>query len=302
MPKGNAVAMDIRQVEAFQAVMTYGTTARAAEVLGLSQPAVSKAISALERSIEFKLFDREKGRLVPTAEGQLYFREVQAAFVGIAKLRSAAARIRDYGSGDIRVGSRSALSTSFVPAAVNAFKKKAPGVAITLHVASSSTIRDMVAANQVDIALVADEVDVSGVEAVKFNDAPAVVALPPEHPLVLRDVIAPSDLQNVDFISLAPEDTTRRDVEALFAKHNVTPKVVAETSYSATICALALGGAGCGIVHPFATIGFVERGLVTRPMVPSVIIRTLLLFPPRQKSELVKLMQDCFEEQNVREA
>ncbi|MEQ9607570.1 MAG: LysR family transcriptional regulator, partial [Kiloniellaceae bacterium] len=80
--------------------MTYGTTSRAAEALGVSQPAVSKAIMALERSIGFKLFDREKGRMAPSAEGQLFFREVQDSLAGIAKLRSAAARIRDYGSGD----------------------------------------------------------------------------------------------------------------------------------------------------------------------------------------------------------
>lgn len=63
--------MDVRQIEAFHAVMTSGTTARAAQVLRISQPAVSKAIASLERAVGFALFDREKGRLVPTPEGQL---------------------------------------------------------------------------------------------------------------------------------------------------------------------------------------------------------------------------------------
>ncbi|MEM1235590.1 MAG: LysR substrate-binding domain-containing protein [Pseudomonadota bacterium] len=201
--------MDVRQIETFQAVMIFGTTARAAKTLGVSQPAVSKAIAALERSVGFQLFDREKGRLVPTTEGQLYFREVQLAFAGITKLRSAAARIRDYGSGDIKFACRSALSNSLVPTAIKQFRNHNPDIAVTLHVASSSTIRDMVAAGQIDVALVADEVDTSGVDAELFRDDPAVLAMPPDHALSEKTSITPSDLHGQDFVALAPEDTTR---------------------------------------------------------------------------------------------
>lgn len=69
--------MNLRQVEVFRAVFTTGTTARAAEVLHVSQPAVSKTIQEMERAIGFDLFHRVKGRLQPTAEGQLFFREVE---------------------------------------------------------------------------------------------------------------------------------------------------------------------------------------------------------------------------------
>src|SRR4051812_19207609 len=88
-------AMNLREIEAFRAVMLCGTASRAAEMLNISQPAITKALQALERSINFDLFERTKGRLVPTPEGQLFFREVEQSFVGLARLRTAAARIRD---------------------------------------------------------------------------------------------------------------------------------------------------------------------------------------------------------------
>lgn len=115
--------MNIRQIEVFYAVMTNGTASRAAEVLRISQPAVSKAIQELERDIGFALFRREKGRMFPTSEGQMFFREVESSFSGLVHLKSAAARIRDFGSGEIRVASLSALSTNVLPRALSGFQK-----------------------------------------------------------------------------------------------------------------------------------------------------------------------------------
>lgn len=174
--------MDVRLIEAFHAVMTWGTTARAAEVLRISQPAVSKAIMALERTVGFRIFDREKGRLVPTAEGRLFYREVEISFAGIARLRSAAARIRDYGTGEVRLGCLSAFSTNLVPKAIARFRRSHPDVSVTLVVASSSVLRDQVAANHLDLAVTADEIDQTGVDAAPFAEIDAMIAVPPGHP------------------------------------------------------------------------------------------------------------------------
>lgn len=282
--------MDVRHIEAYQAVMTYGTTSRAAEMLGISQPAVSKAIMALERSIGFSLFDREKGRMVPSAEGQLFFREVEVSLASLAKLRSAAARIRDYGSGDIRMACLSAFSTNLVPSAIGGFRLKNPNIGVSLYVRGSSAIRDMVAANQVDIAVAADEIDTSGVETAPFATIRAAIALYPGHPLAEKLVIRPEDLDKQPFVALAPEDTTRREAEAVFQQAGSNPKVIVETAYSTTVCALVMARNGCGIVDPVTANGFIEQGLLLKPFEPAISFRTLMLFPPKKKSRLVEQM------------
>ncbi len=285
--------MDVRQIEAFHAVMTWGTTARAAEVLRISQPAVSKAIMALERAVGFRIFDREKGRLVPTSEGQLFYREVEISFAGIARLRSAAARIRDYGTGEVRLGCLSAFSTNLVPNAIARFRRKHPEVSVTLVVAGSSVVRDQVAANHLDVAVTADEIDQTGLDATPFAQIPAMIALPPGHALAARDEILPADLDRVPFVALAAEDTTRHEAERIFAAHGVSPRVVVETAYSTTVCGLVLSGLGCGIVDPLTAPGFTDRGMVLRPMRPSVNFRTLLLLPPKKPSRLARDMAEC---------
>src|SRR6266508_1297060 len=107
---GSAGTVNQRPIAAFHAVMINGTASRAAEVLRISQPAVSKAVQELERSIGFPLFDRVKGRMLPTPEAHLLHKEVEASFVSMARLRSSAARIRDFGTGEVRLASLSAFS------------------------------------------------------------------------------------------------------------------------------------------------------------------------------------------------
>lgn len=279
--------MNLRQIEVFRAVMTTGTTARAADVLRISQPAVSKAIGELERAVSFPLFHRIKGRLQPTAEGQLMFREVELTFAGLAHLRGAAARIRDYGSGELRIACLSALSTNIMPKALAAFMARHPHVAVTFQVRMSSVVRDLVASGQFDLGLVADEIDKTGVEVRPFAQYRAALAMPENHALAAKEVIRPEDVDGLNFIALAPEDTTRHEAEQAFAKVGSKPKVVLETPYSTTICALIASGIGVGLVDPLTAEPYLGRGLVLRPFEPKLTFRTLLILPPNRPASQI---------------
>jgi DNA-binding transcriptional LysR family regulator len=286
--------MNFRQIEAFRAVMVTGSASRAADLLQISQPAISRSILELEKSTGFALFDRVRGRLVPTAEGQLFFRDVESSFQGLDRLATSAARIRDFGTGDIRIASLAAMGSTLVPYALRLFREKHPTIAVTLQVASSSTVRELVMSSRFDVGLAADEIDVAGLEHQLFATPKAVCALPPGHRLCTRQVVKPEDLHDEAFIALSPEDTVRRKLERIFEASKVRPKVVAETPNSSTVCALALEGLGVGLVNPYATDGYAQRGVVFRPFSAAVHFRTLLIFrPDLPKSRIVRDLAAC---------
>jgi DNA-binding transcriptional LysR family regulator len=286
--------MNLRQVEVFRVVMTNGTTARAAEVLHVSQPAVSKMIQELERSLGFDLFRRVKGRLHPTPEGQLFFREVEHAFLGLAHLRGAAARIRDFGSGELKIASLSALSTNVLPRALNTFMTRNPNVAVTFQARMSSTVRDLVASGQFDLGVVADEIDRTGVVVSDFAQFRVAVAIPDGHPLHAHETLRPQDLADYPFIALAPEDTTRSEAEAAFNAVGVKVRTVMETPYSTTICAMVAAGIGIGLVDPLTAEPYVGRGLTLKVFEPVLHFRTLLITPPNRMASrhLEEFIQD----------
>jgi DNA-binding transcriptional LysR family regulator len=278
-----------RQLEAFHTMMISGSTVRAAELMQITQPAVSRSIAELEASVGFALFDRVRGRMVPTTEGQLFFREVAESFKGMDRLRSAAAAIRDYGSGHLKIASLSALGAELVPKAIQDFRKRNPRARITLQVLPSAQVRNQIADGNFDVGLAADEIDRSGVDTTHFGGFSGVIAMSPDHPLAQKDTLGPKDLEGQPMIGLAPEDRARHRLDAIFNEAGVTPEYVVETPSSTTICALALSGDAIGLVNPLTVAGFVARGLVTRPFSPGVSFRSYLLFrPDTQRSRLVK--------------
>ena len=137
--------MNLRQLDAFRAVMMTGSVTNAADYLHLSQPAVSRLIGDLERSVGFSLFIRAKGSpLVPTPEAESLYSEVERTFAGMDALRRAADDIKSFRSGNLRIACLPALAMGFMPAVIEAFRAEHPTVTIQLQTRSSSTVRQWV--------------------------------------------------------------------------------------------------------------------------------------------------------------
>ncbi|PYE81204.1 LysR family transcriptional regulator [Pseudoroseicyclus aestuarii] len=257
--------------------------------MAVTQPAVSRLISELEAAVGFALFDRVRGRLVPTPEGKLFFREVEASFIGLDRLRVSAANIRDHGTGSLRIASLAATGSILIPAAVRAFRQNNPRTRITLHITSSPAIRNGVADGLYDIGIAADEIDRSGVDTQVFGTFAGLIAMPEDHPLARQEVVTPDMLDGQPLIGLASEDRARHRFDAALAEAGVDPDYVIETPSSATVCELALTGDAVGFVNPLAAREERYPGLALRPFSPRVPFKAYLLFPPNsQKSTLVK--------------
>jgi DNA-binding transcriptional LysR family regulator len=272
--------MNFRQIEAFKTVMASGTTTRAAEILRVSQPAISRLLADLERATRLKLFDRNRGRIRPTAEGHAFYQEVRRAFIGLEQLHFAAENIRSFASGTVRVASLPVLGHAFLPRIVGAFCKEHPGLSVLLHIRSSEAVKDLVASGQFDLGFAADEIDRAGVRARIFSAPDAVGILPAGHALAEKAVLTPEDLADQRFVSLASEDAARARIDRLFEAAKFRRRMVVETQYSVTICNLVRSGAGVALINPMALEGLDPTGLVIRPFHPPVQFRTLLITPP----------------------
>lgn len=272
--------MNFRQLEAFRTVMACGTTTRAAEMLRISQPAVSRLLSDLERSSRLALFQRKRGRIRPTAEAHAFYDEVQRSFVGMERLRFAAENIRSFSSGTLRVASLPVLGNAFLPRAIGTFARSFPDVSILLHIRSSEAVKELVASGQFDIGFAADEIDREGVDARVIVAPEAVCLVPNDHPLATHEFASPEDLSDVRFVSLAAEDATRERIDRVFIEAGIRRRIAVETQYSITICNLVRAGAGVGLVNPFALEGLDTTGLRVIPFRPRIVFRTLLISPP----------------------
>jgi DNA-binding transcriptional LysR family regulator len=276
--------MNVRQIETFAAVMRCGTTSRAAEVLGITQPAVSRSVVELERSVGFPLFARIRNRLVATPEGRMLYDEVKATFQGLDSIKATAARIRDHGSGEIRVASAGHF---VIPKAVAIFRRKHPNVRITLQILPSREVRSLIASGGFDVGLAVDLIETAGLAHHSFIARDALCALPPGHELASKKVISPQDLHGVPFIAYLPDDRFRQRIDAALSSAGAAPRIVVETAFPPTALALVAAGVGVALTSPHSVVN--RSSLLLKQFKPAIEVRVFLVLPSdRPKSQLVR--------------
>lgn len=261
--------LNLRQVEAFKAVIEYGTVSRAAEMMNVSQPAMSKLIAHLEDDTNLRLFDRIKGRLVPTRRGMRLYEEIDRIFAGVRQVENAVDAIRRDEQSRLLIGVMPALSGPFIQQATSRFLAGQSNVFCSVQSRSSQWIADGLVSHKLDVGLIIMPVDNPYIVAEPLLARSVVCALPLGHPLTEKSVITPKDLAGVPFISFEPESHTNRRVTQALEAGGVTPNVVMSVNVAPTLCEFIAAGVGVSLVHPLVVGGLRDR-IAIRRFEPSI--------------------------------
>ncbi len=116
--------LSMRQIEVFYAVMSTGSASAAGRMLHVSQPAISRTLSATESRLGYALFERLGGRLRPTFEAKQLYAEVRQVYLGILRVNDVAKVLSIDRSSMLRVMSTPALCESVIPDAMKTFRAK----------------------------------------------------------------------------------------------------------------------------------------------------------------------------------
>lgn len=266
-----------RQIEAFRAVMLTGGITAAAELLNISQPAVSRLIADLQYALKLTLFERRGSRIAPTSEALSLYQEVERSFVGLERIEQAARDLQERRTGTLRIGAMPALAIGFLPRFVARFLEQRPRVDVSLWGSSSTVVLDWVAAGQCELGFGQSPVEHGTVLSEKLPPVPVVAIVPSDHPLAARSRLTPQDFAGEAFISLGPSTLLRYRIDAVFADHGVNRTMRVETQLTMIACAMVASGAGVSIVDPFTAEEYAGRGVAIRPFEPRVHIEMAVL-------------------------
>ena len=262
--------MRLRQLEAFRQVMLTGSLTRAASMLGISQPGVSRLLSGLERHVGFRLFERRGGRVHPTKESLQFLRYVERSFVGIEALQVAVADIANARGAALRIAAFPSASLRLLPACVSEFSREHPDTRIALTVTSSSRVCELVSMLQVDIGITTLPPPYGGL-APRFEVAlPCVCAMQAKHALTRSRLVHATDLRDERLIFLDPGFATTQGLESILHEGGVHPTRVADTSFAYAACEMVRLGAGVAIVDPLTALAFDSSEIVFRRFSPRV--------------------------------
>lgn len=277
---GNDGDFTSREIEVFAAVMTHGTTTKAADVLNITQPAVSKSLVQLTSKAGFPLFRNHRQRLIPTPEAHMLYAEVQRLYETVRGISRAAKEIRELRSGRLNVSALPAFGLTLLPRIVASFAETYPSVALTLDIRSSATIIQRASRNQLDIGVAAEVQDEApSVVRRALVATPPVCIMPTGHPLTRLPVVQPDDLDGLNFVSLAVGDPVRRQLDALCEERGVRRSLTVEAALSDTCISLVSQGAGVALVDRLSAWTARDRGIELRDFQPHLDINLSVYRP-----------------------
>lgn len=262
--------LNLRQIEAFKAVIENGTVSRAAEALFVSQPAMSKLIANLEFDTGLQLFDRVKGRLVPTDQAMRLHEQVERIFAGVRQVENAVAAIKREEEGTLAIGVLAPLGGAFIQEATMRFLRDRGGVFCSVEMLSAQRTVERLIARTLDIGLVSGAFDNPYVAFEPLMAHPLVCILPHSHPLARKPIISSADLDGLPFVGFHQNTYFSGLIHRSLDEFGVAPRYVLAADVSPTLCEFVAAGLGVSLVHPFMASGFEHRLEIRRfePEIP----------------------------------
>jgi DNA-binding transcriptional LysR family regulator len=205
--------MDTRQLAAFCAVVEKGSFSQAAERLGVTQPAVSLQIRALEKRLGRQLLDRSGRRVEPTEAGRRLYRSAQRMLSLEEHLLEEVAGGGDGElTGTLQIGASTGPAAIVVPLLLCEFQREHPSVKVALTVSDTHAVIDLVAARELELGIVGAARRQRGVAFDPFLRDEVILACPPGHRLAGRTVSI-DDLREEELILMQEGGGVRQLLE-----------------------------------------------------------------------------------------
>jgi DNA-binding transcriptional LysR family regulator len=246
--------LKLSDLRLLQAVVKWGSMARAAAMLNISQPAVSKAIKALEHTIGVRLLDRTPQGIEPTIYGQALLRGGVAVFDDLLQSVKQIEFLADPGAGQLHIGCTEAGAAGFVPAVITRLSQRYPRVVFRVTTGDAARfIERHLPQRDIDLAIGAmpdtapshDEID----SELLFEERCFVMAGANSKWARKRNITL-RDLLDEPWV-LPPADTTMgMRIARAFRAEGLEPPQSRVMSFSVPLCHSLLAGGGFLTIFP----------------------------------------------------
>ncbi len=239
--------MRLRQMEVFHAVYLSGSMTGAAARLNVSQPSVSKVLAHAEQHLGYLLFDRVKGKLVPTAEAHRLFAHVLTVYRDVDRLRHVAENLRAGDSGHIRIAGTPAFGLDALPRAIASFKTLHPDTVFEIETLHLDEMNEALLESRVDLGLGFDPFVTNGIDTETIARSRFVALAPRSIDFGGKRVLRAKDLTQYPFIGLNSRGPLGQSLSTYLESVQADLDIVTWTETYHVAKALVARGAGVTI-------------------------------------------------------
>jgi DNA-binding transcriptional LysR family regulator len=286
-----------RRLQVFHAVARQLSFTKAAEVLFMTQPAVTFQIKQLEEHFNTRLFDRGHGRISLTPAGELVLQYAEKILGLSGEMDVRLAEMTGEVGGSLLVGASTTIAEFLLPRILGEFKSKFPNVRPRLIVANSESIETRVAEHTIDIGFIESPSHQPNLQTEICCEDELQVICSPKFPLARMKEVAPQNLAEHPFVSREPGSGTREFTEVYLRKHGVDIdhlQPVMELGSPVALLDVVETGIGYAIASRTSVLKSLRLGdLVSIPLKPRLTRKLSMVYPKEKfRSRLVTAFVD----------
>ena len=283
--------MNLRQMEVFRAVMLTGGVVGAAELLHVSQPAVSKVIAQAQRQAGFALFQRIKGRLVPTPEAQALHAEIDALWRGVERVRDVSRHLAEPRGGTLNLAVSASFAPYLVPRTLALLAQQFPDLQIRMEILVGPIMADALLDRSADVGVALLPRPHPNLARVRSYQCGFACVMPPGHRLARKRSVTPADLAGERVIGSPPDTPYGQALQRAYGRAAASLQLRQYVRSATTACWQAQAGGGIAVVDQAAVAGPPSDRLAVRPFTTREKLPVVLL---RNRDRPPSIVQEAF--------
>jgi DNA-binding transcriptional LysR family regulator len=216
-----------RQLLLLAAMEEEGNVRRAADLLGMTQPAASRLLKELEDVLEVRLFDRTPHGMRATLYGEVMIRHARMVLSNLSQAHDEISALRSGLVGQVQIGSIATAAATMVPVAISRVKERHPHLQIWLQVETSDVMLPLVAQGKLDI-MIGRVLERQGqfADAVRYEqlaDEPLCIVARPGHPMESASGLTLRDIVDASWVLHPPGSVLRHRFDLMFSQIGLNP-------------------------------------------------------------------------------
>ena len=272
--------MDTKKFEILEKITDLGSLSLAAEALGLTQPAVSHSLAALEEEFGFALMRRSRIGARLTGEGEKIMPFIRRVLREEEQLQQTAAALRGLTAGTVRIATFTSIAVHWLPAIIREFEQLHPQISFTLFNGDYHDVDRWLSDGSADLGFITLPTSLD-CECIFLKEDRLMAVLPPRHPLAERDACPVAELAREPFISLP--DNSDNDARLALKAASIRPDVRFTTKDDYAILAMVAQGLGVSVVPELLLEG-TSQDIAIRPLDPPSSRALALAVPAGEKA------------------
>jgi DNA-binding transcriptional LysR family regulator len=214
----------LQQLRILKAIATEKNFTKAAEILYLSQPSLSKQIKTLEKNLDIILINRESNKISLTENGKVFLQYAERILALCEESCRALIDLKNGDRGNLKVGASQTIGTYLMPRVLALFAKNYPQIDLNVQVNSTRLIANNIINREVDIAVVGGEIPneiKKNLIIEPFVEDELSLIVPKFHPFAKKKQINKEDLYHLNFITLNSNSTIRKFIDNILIQNQI---------------------------------------------------------------------------------